>query len=407
MIAKALAKRLAVLALPEAALAEEVLQGINQSIGETRSIARGLCPVELSGGGLTGGLTELAVDTQRRAGVSCRFQHDGRVQVQDMYVALHLFQIAREAVTNAIRHAHPRNIIIRLGLTADELCLEVRDDGTGRPPDLHRTKGLGLSTMKCRAGAIGGHFAIESLVKGTIVSCTLPGQRGCSLPNSIVPVKQAAPKSKIRVLLVDDHPIVRRGLQLLLSLEPDLMVCGEADSGPAALEKILALKPDVAIVDLALKSSSGLDLIKQVRAQRSRMKILVFTMRAESIYADRALRAGANGYITKEEGAEKAIEAIRLLMQGKTCFSQPVADAMMARMTGKSLLGASSFESLSDRELEVLELIGNGHGSRAIAQRLNVSIKTIESHREHIKTKLGLKRASELVNYAFNWVNER
>jgi DNA-binding NarL/FixJ family response regulator len=220
-------------------------------------------------------------------------------------------------------------------------------------------------------------------------------------------VKTALAKSKVRVFLVDDHPIVRRGFQLLLSLEPDLMVCGEADSGPVALEKILALKPDVAIVDLSLKSSSGLDLIKQIRAQRSRTKILVFTMRGEIIYAERALRAGANGYITKDEGTEKAIEAIRLLMQGKTCFSQAVSESMMGRLTGKSLLAGAAFESLSDRELEVLELIGNGRGSREIAQRLHVSIKTIESHREHLKTKLGLKSASELVNYAYNWVFER
>jgi DNA-binding NarL/FixJ family response regulator len=220
-------------------------------------------------------------------------------------------------------------------------------------------------------------------------------------------MKTPQAKSKVRVFLVDDHPIVRRGLQLLLSLEPDLMVCGDADTAPAALEKILALKPDIAIVDLSLKRSSGLDLIKQVRAQRSRMKILVFTMREEIIYAERALRAGANGYVTKEEGTEKAIEAIRLLMQGKTYFSQPVAEAMMARFAGKSLLSGGSLELLSDRELEVLELIGSGHGSREVAQRLRISIKTVESHREHIKTKLGLKSASELVKYAYNWVNER
>ncbi|SPE60754.1 Two component transcriptional regulator, LuxR family [Verrucomicrobia bacterium] len=217
----------------------------------------------------------------------------------------------------------------------------------------------------------------------------------------------APAQPKVRVFLVDDHPIVRRGFQLLLSLEPDLMVCGEADSGPAALEKILALKPDVAIVDLSLKSSSGLDLIKQIRAQRSRTKILVFTMRGEMIYAERALRAGASGYITKEEGTEKVIESIRLLMQGKTCLSQPVAEAMMARLTGKSLPAATSLDSLSDRELEVLGLIGNGHSSRDLAQRLHLSMKTIESHREHIKTKLGLKSAAELVNFAYNWVHGR
>jgi DNA-binding NarL/FixJ family response regulator len=220
-------------------------------------------------------------------------------------------------------------------------------------------------------------------------------------------VKPTSTAKKVRVFLVDDHPIVRRGFQLLLSLERDLTVCGEAEGGPEALEKILALKPDVAIVDLSLKSSSGLDLVKQVRAQSSRIKLLVFTMRSESVYAERALRAGANGYITKEEGTEKAIETIRLLVQGKNCFSPLVSEGIMARLTGKRGGTNVAVESLSDRELEVLELIGGGQGSRQIAERLHLSIKTIESHREHIKTKLGLKRASELANYAFNWVNQR
>jgi DNA-binding NarL/FixJ family response regulator len=211
-------------------------------------------------------------------------------------------------------------------------------------------------------------------------------------------------QNRARVFLVDDHPIVRRGFQLLISLEPDLSVCGEADSGPAAFEKMVSLKPDVAVVDLALKSSSGLELIKQARPQLPDMKILVFTMRAESLYAERALRAGANGYITKEEGAEKAIEAIRLLIQGKPYFSPQLAGFMMARLSGKAM-DRVPFESLSDRELEIMEMIGNGLGSREIAEKLHISIKTIESHREHIKAKLGLKRASELVNYAFSWVH--
>ena len=216
-------------------------------------------------------------------------------------------------------------------------------------------------------------------------------------------IKKTETRSTTRIFLVDDHPIVRRGFHLLLGLERDLTVCGEADSGPVALQKILALKPNVAIVDLSLKSSSGLELIKQLHAQCPKLKILVFTMRAESIYAERALRAGAHGYLTKENGTEKAVEAIRLLMQGKTCFSQPLADAMMSRMMGRNPSSESSFESLSDRELEVLEMIGNGLSSRAIAEKLHLSIKTIESHREHIKTKLGLSGAAELTSYAFNW----
>jgi DNA-binding NarL/FixJ family response regulator len=218
--------------------------------------------------------------------------------------------------------------------------------------------------------------------------------------------KRTVARSRIRVFLVDDHPIVRRGFQLLLGMEPDLIVCGEADSGPAALQKILALKPDVAIVDLALKGGSGLELIKQLRAQALKLKLLVFSMRDEGIYAQRALRAGADGYITKEEGTEKAIHAIRLLMQGKRYLSEGVAEKMMDTLVGNSPGAESAVESLSDRELEVLELIGNGLGSREIAQRLHLSIKTVESHREHIKSKLGLTRAPELVSYAFNWFHD-
>ncbi len=215
--------------------------------------------------------------------------------------------------------------------------------------------------------------------------------------------KKKSGVGKTRVFLVDDHPIVRRGFQLLIGLEPDLMVCGEADSGPAALERILAVKPDVAIVDLSLKASSGLELIKQLRAQGLALKLLVFTMREEGIYAERALRAGADGYITKEEGTEKAIAAIRLLMEGKRYVSDKLAEKMMDRLVGGGADDETSIESLSDRELEVLELIGNGLSSREIAAKLHLSIKTVESHREHIKSKLGLTRATELVNYAFTW----
>ena len=219
-----------------------------------------------------------------------------------------------------------------------------------------------------------------------------------------MPPKRTMARTKFRVFLVDDHPIVRRGFQLLLGMEPDVIVCGEADNGAEALQKILALKPDVAIVDLSLKGSNGLELIKQLRAQSLKLKVLVFTMRDEGIYAERALRAGADGYITKEEGTEKALQAIRLLMQGKRYLSDKVAERMMDTLVGNGSRSAGAVESLSDRELEVLELIGNGLSSREIAGKLRLSIKTIESHREHIKAKLKLNRATELVGYAFNWV---
>jgi DNA-binding NarL/FixJ family response regulator len=213
-----------------------------------------------------------------------------------------------------------------------------------------------------------------------------------------------AKANAVKVFLVDDHPIVRRGFQLLLGMEPDLEVCGDADDAPEALAMILQLKPDVAIVDLSLRTSSGLDLVKQLRLQCPKIKILVFTMKAEQLYAERALRAGANGYMTKEEGAEKAISAVRELMQGRTYLSPQLTAAIMSRLSyGRE--ERQAIDLLSDRELEILELIGNGLGSRQIAEQLRLSMKTVESHREHIKLKLGLKRANELAQFAFNWVN--
>jgi DNA-binding NarL/FixJ family response regulator len=212
---------------------------------------------------------------------------------------------------------------------------------------------------------------------------------------------------RVRIFLVDDHPIVRRGFQLMINLERDLLVCGEADSGPVALEKIATLLPDVAVVDLTLKSSSGLDLIKQLRIQHPKLKILVFSMHDETFYAERVLRSGAHGYLTKEEGTDKAIEAIRWIMQGKKYFSQNVMAKIVGAATGLGAGQVSSIERLSDRELEVLDLIGRGLSSRQIAERLRLSIKTVESHREHIKSKLNLGSAAELAKYAFNWLNGR
>ena len=214
-------------------------------------------------------------------------------------------------------------------------------------------------------------------------------------------------KPKTRIFLVDDHPIVRRGLQLLIGLERDLTVCGAAESAPVAVAKVLETKPDLVVVDLALKSGSGLELIKQLRSQHPKLKMLVFSMRDEGVYAERALRAGANGYITKEEGAEKALEAIRLILQGRNYVSERISAKMVERIAGGGTLGQTALELLSDRELEVLEMIGEGQGSREIAEQLHVSMKTVESHREHIKTKLGLTSASELVRDAINWMRTK
>jgi DNA-binding NarL/FixJ family response regulator len=168
------------------------------------------------------------------------------------------------------------------------------------------------------------------------------------------------------------------------------------------LQKILELKPDAAIIDLSLKTGGGLELIKQLRTQPLKTRLLVFTMLDETIYAERALRAGADGFITKEEGAEKAVEAIRLLRQGKRYVSAEVAERVLQTAVGGKSGAGNGAGKLSDRELEILEHISSGLGSRQIASKLGVSLKTVESHREHIKLKLNLSSAAELVNYAYS-----
>jgi DNA-binding NarL/FixJ family response regulator len=211
---------------------------------------------------------------------------------------------------------------------------------------------------------------------------------------------------KKRIFLVDDHPVVRRGLQFMLSVEPTMAVCGEAESGPEALQKIMAQQPDAAVVDLTLKESSGLDLIRNLRSQCPQVKLLVFSMHDELYYAERVLRMGAHGYVAKEEGAEKAVEALRTILQGKKYVSQSVASRILDTVGGSSAKPERpSIERLSDRELEVLQMVGSGLGTRVIAEQLRLSIKTVESYRENIKAKLGLGGATELTSYAYDWVH--
>ena len=206
------------------------------------------------------------------------------------------------------------------------------------------------------------------------------------------------------VFLVDDHPLVREWLTNLINQQPGLRVCGEAESGPQARERILALKPDVAIVDIALKDSSGIELIKDLKQSCPAVAVLVLSMHEESHYAERALRAGAKGYIMKRETAKKVITAIRQVLEGKLYMSESLAVAMAAQfVAGKALATGSLVEQLSDRELEVFEMLGDGRGTRQIAESLGVSIKTVQAYCARMKEKLNLASATELVREAVRW----
>ena len=214
-----------------------------------------------------------------------------------------------------------------------------------------------------------------------------------------------AQKAKYRVFLVDDHPIVRHGLTQLINHEPDLMVCGESEGESKALAVIGAAKPDVVVVDLTLKRNSGFSLIKNLNALDPKRAILVLTIHEESLYAERCLRAGAKGYLMKDEAMENVLLALRRVLAGEVYLSERMQGKLL-RGSGKrsEVMIASPLEKLSDRELEIFRLLGQGMGTRQIANLLHLSISTVESHRARIKEKLGVKSATQLLQHAVKWV---
>ncbi len=208
-----------------------------------------------------------------------------------------------------------------------------------------------------------------------------------------------------RVLIVDDHPIVRKGLSMVLEQEDDLEVCGQAESARDAIELVRQEQPDIALIDLALKDSSGLELIKDIKSRFPDVLMLVLSMRDEGFYAERVLRAGARGYVTKSEGSKMVLEAIHKILQGRIHVSPNIADRVMHKLVeGSNEPGESLVARLTNRELEVFTLLGNGMPTREVADQLNISTKTVDSHREHIKSKLGLTNATDLLKHAIQWV---
>jgi DNA-binding NarL/FixJ family response regulator len=211
-------------------------------------------------------------------------------------------------------------------------------------------------------------------------------------------------EGKTRIVIVDDHPIVRQGLAELINHEDDFIVCGQAEDSHEAMATIRAKQPDLVVVDISLKQTSGMELIKDIKAQYPNLAVLALSMHDESLYAERALRAGAKGYIMKAEATENVVSAIRKVMTGQIYVSDRMAAKMVRKLVGGGPeVGVSAIERLSDRELEVFSLIGQGYGTRQIAERLHLSVKTIETYRAHIKEKLNLADASELLQYAIQW----
>ena len=215
----------------------------------------------------------------------------------------------------------------------------------------------------------------------------------------------AAGEAAPRVLIVDDHPVFRRGIGELIRRRSDMAICGEAEDAHAALEAMRRLDPDVVMLDVSLPGANGIELIKLLLAERPRLRILVVSMHEESLYALRALRAGARGYVMKHQAEEQLLDALRKVTSGGLYVSPALGEKLVFKLVqgSDSDLG-SPVDKLSDRELEVLQQFGRGKSTREVAEALHLSVKTIETHRAHIKEKLGFKEAPEMVKFAVEWV---
>jgi DNA-binding NarL/FixJ family response regulator len=214
---------------------------------------------------------------------------------------------------------------------------------------------------------------------------------------------KSAKTAQTSILIVDDHPMMRDGLRQLIGNEPDLKVCGEADDAPGALAQAEELKPDLAIVDITLRSTNGLELIKDLQIRSPETKVLVLSMHDESLYAERVLRAGGRGYIMKQEGGKRIIEGIRQVANGRTFVSDAISAKILDSFSRHGE-NKSAVEQLTDREFEIFQLIGRGLGTKEMAEKLHVSVKTIEVHRVNIKEKLKTATAPDLIRFAVRWV---
>ncbi len=209
---------------------------------------------------------------------------------------------------------------------------------------------------------------------------------------------------KTKILIVDDHPMMREGLGHLIANEPDLTICGEAEESTQAMRQIEEFRPDLVLSDLTLPGKSGLEMIKDIQTQYPEIKVLVISMHDEELYTERVLKAGARGYVMKQEGGKRILEGIRTVLRGEIFVSAKMSSKLLQMISGGTNRGKDNpLKNLTDREFEIFNLIGAGLSTAEISTKINISVKTVEVHRANVKAKLGLRSAAELLRYSVRW----
>ncbi|MCP4129575.1 MAG: response regulator [bacterium] len=402
------------LKLKEKTYAEEreitdIVKMVNQAIDQTREIARGLSPVDMSGGGLQTALEDLRLEVEDDTGINCLLQWDNNVVIKEDLEATNLFYIVKEAVKNSVVHGKSKNVIIIFNSVNTVITLKIIDDGSGIPAGTE-SRGIGLSIMRYRAWLVGATLEIKNNQGGgTIIECNLRDSgpmEGISLEgNGSGTIIENGEGAKASILIVDDSPVVRQGLVQIVSKEEDLHVCGEAQNSDEAIQLIARLEPNLVIIDISLRGAGGVDLVKAMKERYHKLEILVLSDYDETIYAERAIRAGASGYIMKKEALQAVVEAIKTVLNGRQYLSDKIKERFLNKFSMDDAENEVSVTScLSNREFEIFQLIGHGLSNRHIADRIHISVKTVENFRERIKKKLGIESSSDLIQFAVQWM---
>jgi PAS domain S-box-containing protein len=396
--------------LEESSDVNEIITLVNQSLNQARDLAKGLCPVDMAGGGLRSALEDLRTNVKNMFNVNCLINWGDNVSIEGDMEASQLYYIIKEAVNNSMKHGKSKNIIISFTNLDQAIRIIIIDDGTGMPDDVIDSKGMGLSIMQYRAWIIGATFNISrNQAGGTIITCLLKDSSSATFTPQQAAVSDnreaASHGKKNSVLVVDDHPIVRQGLVQIINRETDLYVCGEAKSADEAMVMVGRIKPHILIVDISLKGASGIDLISSIKSRYGEIPVLVLSIHDESLYAERAMRVGARGYVMKREAPQTIVKAIRTVLEGKQYLSDKMKDKLLDNISyDKSEHLKSLLDGLTNREFEIFQFIGNGLSNKNIAEKLNISIKTVENYRDRIKNKLRFESSTDVAQIAVQYV---
>ncbi len=386
---------------------EEISEMMYAAIDRTRELAKSLCPVDMAKGGLRAALEDFRIEIEENTKRAFVIRWDDTIEIENDLVASNVFYIIREAVDNALQHGDANNIIVSFSRSGSAIVLRVDDDGKGMAANPDKIEGMGIKIMRYRSWLIGASLELQGNPSGGMsVICTIAGDAS-PLPYSKKDALAAKPaKGDVKVFLVDCIAVVRQGLRNIIEKDDSYRICGEAKNSEEAVKYISRTLPDIVIIDIAIEEFGGLDLLKALKTRFPSLELLVVSDADEVVFAERAFRAGASGYVMKQEADTVLPKAMKTILSGKQFLSDRLKEALISKLSHDKTDGIG-VEKLSNREFEIFQLIGKGLGNRDIAEKMKISVKTVENYRERIKVKLNMENSAKLVRYAVQWMLEK